>query len=413
MTTAQPTRPAAHFPVAQACDARGTSPHDSSNERQPRPRGPAVTRAIAFTAALVGALAGCGGGGSDSGTPFAAIPASSAPASPALAGGGSPDAPSADDGSSTTPTPRTLVIDLDGATYSAVQSGIAAGKLPNLAQLSVRLAYSGGIAGTPGQQPTLDTPGWATLLTGSWASRHQVLSDAPRQAPHAGTVFQIARAANTGMNGAAVASGGLAQLLTSDHDSGSLDALSDCSRDASATDCVTVQAAQFIASDYGTVLAQYHAAKDAALDFGLGSTQYTGVLATLDKAVGALVAAAAKRRNSRWLVVVTGNHGLSANSQDDGLPLVPESSTFIGLNQAANIATKGVGAAVPAKLGDLYAYASIADIAPTVLGYLNALPGAKNYAMDGAQLVGAQPVSQLSASVGNNNSADANVQLTW
>ena len=400
--------------ATQARHAHGCSTHKTSNPGASRQRAVELTRAFALTAALVAALGGCGGGSSAGGTALALPPAASTStttaASPPASGTPGGTAP---DGSPTPLAKRTLVIDLDGATYSAVQSGIAAGTLPNLTQLAVRLAYSGGVAGTPGQQPTLDTPGWATLLTGSWASRHQVLSDAPRQALHTGTLFQMARAGNTGMNGAAVASAGLAQLLSSDHDTGYLDSLTDCSGDAAATDCVTAQAAQLIGSDYATVLAQYHAAKDAALDFGLGSAQYTGTLATLDKAIGALVAATAKRQNDRWLIVVTGNHGLSTNSQDDGLPLVPESSTFIGLNQATNIGTQGVGAAVPTKLGDLYAYASLADVAPTVLGYLNALPAARLYTMDGARLIGTQPVSQLTASIGNNNSADANVVLNW
>lgn len=358
------------------------------------------TRTFALTTALVAALSGCGGG-SGSGGAALALPAPSSPAPT------SPEAPS------TPLANRTLVIDLDGATYAAVQSGIAGGTLPNLAKLEVRLAYSGGMAGTPSQQPTLDTPGWATLLTGTWASRHQVMSEAPKQAVRGATVFQLTKGRNTGPNGAVVASSGLAQLLSSDHDSGYLDSLTDCSGNATATDCVTTQATQLIGGDYATVLAQYHAMKDAALDFGLGSTQYAGTLAKLDKAVGTLVDATSKRPNTRWLVVVTGNHGLSANSQDDGLPLVPESSTFIGLNQPANMGTQGVGAALPQKLIDLYANASIADVAPTVLGYLGALPDAKTYALDGSPLTGAQAVSQLTASVADNNSSSASVVLNW
>jgi hypothetical protein len=347
----------------------------------------------------VAALSGCGGGSSGNAGLALPNPASPAPTTPEQ-----PSAPAAN---------RTLVIDLDGATYSAVQSGIAGGTLPNLAKLEVRLAYSGGMAGTPSQQPTLDTPGWATLLTGTWASRHQVMSEAPKQAVRGATVFQLTKGKNTGPNGAAVASPRLAQLLSSDRDSGYLDSLTDCSGNTTATDCVTTQATQLIGGDYTTVLAQYRAMKDAALDFGLGSTQYAGTLAKLDKAVGTLVDATAKRPNTRWLVVVTGNHGFSANSQDDGLPLVPESSTFIGLNQPANMGTQGVGAVMPQKLVDLYANASIADVAPTVLGYLGALPDAKTYALDGSPLTGAQAVSQLTASVADNNSSSASVVLNW
>jgi len=387
---------------------RAQPPHRSfpSAASAARQRVAAWLRTFALAATTAAVLSACGGGnGSSGGNAGPAAPAPDAPIA-AAPDGGTPDTPSS-------LTPRTLVIDLDGATYGAVQAGIAAGTLPHLAKLQVRPAYSGGVVGTPSQQPTLDTPGWATLLTGTWASRHEVLSEAPKQGLHAASMFQMTRAKSTGLNGAAVATTGLAQLLASDHEAGFLDALTDCSQDATATDCVTRQAAQWIAGDYSTVLAQYRAAKVAALDHGLASTQYAGTLAGLDQAVGALLAATAQRGASRWLVIVTGNHGLSANSQDDGLPLLPESSTFIGLNQPANIGTQGIGAALPQTLADLYAFPSIADVAPTVLGYLDALPPAASYALDGGRLLGAQPVSQLTATVAANNSSDANVVLTW
>uniref|UniRef100_UPI000D459CD1 hypothetical protein n=1 Tax=unclassified Variovorax TaxID=663243 RepID=UPI000D459CD1 len=385
-----------------------------SVERSPSPPLRAAARharAFVVTAALAATLGACGGG-SSGGAGVALLPpaASTPPPASSPATPATPDTPATPE---TPGTPRALVVDLDGATYSAVQAGIAAGTLPHLAKLDLRLAYSGGMAGTPSQQPTLDTPGWATLLTGGWASRHQVMSEAPRQAVRTATVFQAGKAKNTGASGAAVASAGLAQLLASDHDSGALDTLADCSADAGATDCVTAQATQLIGGGHAVVLAQYRAAKDAALDFGLGAAQYAGTLAKLDQAVGTLVDATSKRGNERWLVLVTGNHGLSANSQDDGLPLVPESSTFIGMNRPANIGTQGVGAAVPATLAALYANASIADVAPTVLAHLGALPPASAYAMDGAPLLGAAAVSQLAASVADNNAATASVVLKW
>ncbi|WP_183023039.1 alkaline phosphatase family protein [Variovorax sp. UMC13] len=367
-----------------------------------RPAWPSFARwrTLALAATLGAVLSACGGGsgGSGNGSPTPTPPTD--PAQPEL-----PGAPT---------VRRTLLIDIDGATYAAVQAGIANGSLPHLAKLEPRLAYSGGRVGTPSQQPTLDTPGWATLLTGAWASRHQVLSQAPKQVMRGPTLYQrLKQNDGTRQHGAAVASQGLAQLLASEHDSGNLDTLGDCSKDAMATDCVTTQAAQMIGGSYATVLAQYRAAKDAALDFGQNAPQYAGTLARLDQAVGTLVAETAKRGGERWLIVVTGNHGLSANSQDDGLPLLPESATFIGLNQPANMGADGVGAPLPQTLAELYAHASIADVTPTLLGYLDALPDTRRYVMDGARLLGAQPVSQLDATVLDNNSADVRVALGW
>lgn len=365
-----------------------------------RPARPPIARwrTQALAATLSAVLSACGGGGGGS----------NGDASP------TPTDPTQAEVPGTPTVRRTLLIDIDGATYGAVQAGIANGSLPHLAKLELRLAYSGGRVGTPSQQPTLDTPGWATLLTGAWASRHQVLSQAPKQVMRGPTLYQrLKQSDGKGQHGAAVASQGLAQLLASEHDSGNLDTLGDCSKDAAATDCVTAQATQMIGGSYTTVLAQYRAAKDAALDFGQNAPQYAGTLARLDQAVGTLVAETARRGSERWLIVVTGNHGLSANSQDDGLPLLPESATFIGLNQPANIGADGVGAPLPQTLAELYAHASIADVTPTLLGYLDALPDAPGYAMDGARLLGAQPVSQLSASVLDNNSPDVRVALNW
>ncbi|MFM0641242.1 hypothetical protein PQQ63_31565 [Paraburkholderia metrosideri] len=354
---------------------------------------------IALTIAMAGTLTACNGG------PTTNPSTGNTPAN---------DPPAPGSNQSTGPVvSRTLVIDLDGATYSAVKAGIVAGTLPNLAKLQIQLAYSGGMSGTLGQQPTLDTPGWATLLTGTWAARHQVMSDAPRQTPHSESVFQMARASSTGLNGVAAASSGLAQLLSADHSAGYLDSLADCSGDATASDCVTSQAVQMIDNGYTTIVAQYHAVEDAAIDYGLGASQYSDTLTQLDKSVGALVAETAKEPNSQWLVVVTGNHGLSANSQDDGLPLVPESTTFIGLNQSANNGSGTNNAAVPTTLSGLYAFPSIADVTPTLLAYLNEVPSATSYAMDGGELLGVQPVSQLLATVNNNNSSSASVALNW
>jgi hypothetical protein len=171
-----PHAAAAHAPALRKASNRTGAPR----------RAATWTRLFALTATLAAVLAGCGGGSGGGSALVLPPPASGAPAAPP------PDAPTGPVAN------RTLVIDLDGATYAAVQAGIAGGTLPNLGKLEVRLAYSGGMAGTPGQQPTLDTPGWATLLTGGWASRHQVMSQAPRQVVRGATVFQMAKGKNTG-----------------------------------------------------------------------------------------------------------------------------------------------------------------------------------------------------------------------
>nr|WKF57219.1 hypothetical protein HUO10_001698 [Paraburkholderia busanensis] len=363
---------------------------------------------MACALALVGALgataslSGCGGvsqsadGSTGTGTSAGNTSGSTPGNGAADTSTGTPTGPAAK---------KMLLVELDGVTYSALNAGIAAGTLPNLAKLTVAPAYSGGVNGTLAQQPNLDTPGWASILTGTWADRHQINSDAPNQASHSPTVFQMLKTAGFGTMGAAVDSTGLAALLTPDQNAGNLNTLVNC---ASVDACVTQNGVSMIDNGYALVVAQYHSAQDAALNAGLSSSNYASTLTQLDGALGTLVAETAKRSNENWLVVVTTSHGLNAAGGTDGLPLPLESTSFIGLNQAPNARLGNTTA--PTTMAALYTRASIADITPTLLAYQNALPVPANYALDGGQLIGATPVSQLLGTTGSDN---ASLVLKW
>lgn len=313
---------------------------------------PGLLKALAV-ATLSATLAACGGSGTGNG-PEA-----------------EPETPVNPDKPDTPNTRHALIINLDGATYQAVQQGIAAGSLPNLAKLHVQLAYSGGVAGTPSQQANLDMPSWASLLTGTWANRHGVVSTATDQVLRQNSLFYTEQ---KGQNAAAVASKGLAHLLKPDHDAERLHQLADCSTQTVTLSCVSSQALTMIEGDYRKVLVQYRSAKDAALDFGIESPDYRATLSKLDKEIGTLLDAAAKQKDREWLVIVTGNHGLSEHGQDNGLPLLPQSTTFLAMNQAVNTGEHGIGASVPATLPELYQYNSLVDVAPTIQRYLDKLP---------------------------------------
>lgn len=352
---------------------------------------PGLLKALAV-ATLSATLAACGGSGTGNG-PEA-----------------EPETPVNPDKPDTPNTRHALIINLDGATYQAVQQGIAAGSLPNLAKLHVQLAYSGGVAGTPSQQANLDMPSWASLLTGTWANRHGVVSTAADQVLRQNSLFH---AEQKGQNAAAVASKGLAHLLKPDHDAERLHQLADCSTQTVTLSCVSSQALTMIEEDYRKVLVQYRSAKDAALDFGIESPDYRATLSKLDKEIGTLLDAAAKHKDREWLVIVTGNHGLSEHGQDNGLPLLPQSTTFLAMNQAVNTGEHGIGASVPATLPELYQYNSLVDVAPTILRYLDKLPPAADYKLDGSSLLGPQAVTSLQATVLDNHSATVAIKLDW
>jgi hypothetical protein len=365
-----------------------------------------LTCAVVMSLALAVALTGCfdGSGSSDS----------SAAATPPDSSTGTDSPPGTDDTPTGPGTNRALIIGLDGVTYNAIQAGIADNSLPNLAKLKVSVAYSGGTPGGLTQQANLATPGWATVLSGNWANSHQVTSDASGLSIQGGSLFEMLKAKASAVNGAAVASPNIAGLMKTQHDSAALDTLYDCSGDATADDCVTKQTLGLIDGAYTTVVAQYHAATDVALGFGTGSSSYANAVKKLDAALGTLMAETAKKPNDKWLVVLTSAYGLGTTGSADGLPLLPESTTFVALNQGFNDAA-GVNAVPPATLSALYAYPSIADITPTVLTYFNATPAAAAYTMYGSELIGDLGISQLNValSTGNFNQPTANATLTW
>jgi hypothetical protein len=298
-----------------------------------------------------------------------------------------------------------LLVELDGVTFNTLSQGISAGTMPNLAKLHIAPAYSGGVNGTLGQQPNLDTPGWATILTGTWADRHQINSDAPNQALQAPTAFQTLKTVNTGKFGVAADSSALAALLAADQNAGNVATVTSC---AGVDSCVTQNGISMIDNGYSLVMAQYHSAEDAALNTGLGSSNYANALVQLDNALGSLEAEVGKRRNENWLVLVTSSHGLNAAGGTDGLPLPLESTSFIGMNQQPN--ARLANSVAPTTFPALYADASIADVTPTLLAYMGALPTAATYAFDGGELIGDTPVSQLSGITGSDN---VSLVLNW
>lgn len=77
---------------------------------------------------------------------------------------------------------RVLVIGIDGCRPDALRQQVDSGNAPNIAGLVANgtvtwNAYAGGTLGTSTQQPTISGPGWASILTGTWTNRHNVVSN--------------------------------------------------------------------------------------------------------------------------------------------------------------------------------------------------------------------------------------------
>ncbi|CAG2147079.1 hypothetical protein LMG31506_03542 [Cupriavidus yeoncheonensis] len=332
-------------------------------------------------------------------------------------GAQAPAAAPAESGNTPSPAPaasKVLLIGVDGATYEQVQGAILRHELPNLAQLNLVPAATGGMPGTITAQPTLDAPSWATVLTGTWANRHGVTDDTGAVAPRAPSVFRYFRTGATAGTqlGGAISSAVVSPLLTGERDAGAVDTLVDC---ANADSCVTQNSVKLVQSGYGLVFAQYSAPALAAESDGFGAGSYTTALAGFDQALGQLLAAVAERRktqpNEDWLVMVTTSHGLDATGATTSVPTVENRTAFIALNKPLNPALASSGTTAPVTPADLSALPTEADIAPTLLAHAGIAIDASANRFDGMPLNGTGAgVRAIRMAVGRYNDS---IALTW
>ncbi|MDQ0610375.1 hypothetical protein QFZ83_004546 [Variovorax sp. W1I1] len=348
------------------------------------------------------ALAACGGGG-DGGASF---PLVNVP--PANGGGSNPPASGTNQGKS---GPKALVVEIDGLTHAALRHAMAQNKVPALQSLRVAPTWTGGANGTPSEQRTTDGPGWATLLTGTWVTRHGVRWDTADQridAKLAPSIFALAKQNKAaGYKTASVTANALYPRLLA-NESGTVDGAVDC---AGADACVTERTAQFIDAGYDLTVAQY-GAPAAAADSGLKSDAYQRAISDTSAAVGRLLARIAQRTandaKEDWLVILTTGHGLDAFGTASGLQAIDNKTIFIASNKTLAV-LPGTGTAAPADTA-LLQLAAATDIAPTVLRHLGALPSSEAYNFNGQALQAATSLRNLFAKAG----ADKNsIELSW
>ena len=342
-------------------------------------------------------LAGCGGSDDDSEDTSAPT---TPPTQPPVT---EPDQTRAD---------KVLFIGVDGLTYDAMRRGVADRSLSNIGQLTVTRAWTGGVTGAPTQQPTLPAPGWATLLTGQWADQHGVRFSEQAQPIKTPTLFQRVKSTRPeARTAAAFNSSVVAGLLAKDRDDGRLQALTDC---AGGDDCVATQARDRIAEGYDVVVAQFGAPARVASESGFGGA-YDTAIRQADSAIGELTKQIADRKadhpGENWLVVVASSYGLTQNGVVDSRPFSSTKTIVLAANQPSLLGGNADDAVVDGLWdNNWYALPSAADVAPTVLEHLGALPPAAGYDMAGTSLSDTLVLRNLSARTAINNKS---VTLSW
>ncbi|HZZ10048.1 MAG TPA: LamG-like jellyroll fold domain-containing protein [Paraburkholderia sp.] len=314
-----------------------------------------------------------------------------------------------------TPSQKALVIGVSGVQYAALQQAIAQSKAPNLARLAIVPALAGGINGTMTQQATLAGPGWASVLTGTWANRHGVRNDYAGQAIQADTLFKRIKQAGPYKTAAFDSWSTLNALLAPAIAAGYVDTAVNC---AGVDTCVIDAASKSISGGSADlVFANLSGPATVAASSGLQG-DYSNALTAADQKIGQLLAAVSARQsqsgvNENWLVMVTTDEGLDATGTESGLPLLSNETAFIGSNQpltaAGTITAPGTIAAAPT-LAQLAVGATQADITPTVLGWFAVQPDPATYAMDGATLLNQSAPRALSSTPGADQ---VSLALSW
>jgi len=223
---------------------------------------------------------------------------------------------------------RAVLVSWDGAKPTALKALLAEGRLPVLARLKRRGAWTFSARTVV---PSLTLPSHTSMMTGVGPSRHGISWNSykpERGAVGVQTIFEVAKAA--GLRSVLVAGKEKFKHLVKPGAPDRFEWVEDSARAAALT------AVRLLAEEHpDLVVLHLRPADDAGHDFGWGDTatgappspQYLEALAECDAATGVLVEAL--RRDRRWeetLVIVTadhGGHGDTHGSLSDDDMLIP------------------------------------------------------------------------------------------
>jgi predicted AlkP superfamily pyrophosphatase or phosphodiesterase len=274
---------------------------------------------------------------------------------------------------------KVLVIGLDGTRWDKLQAVIAAGRAPHLAGLIRRgigapteLAYS------PPDAFTVSEVGWSTIAAGVNPDKHKVtgpvnmdpdqatknghpdfLSRIEELAPRLHT-FSVTDWGNLGLH----QSGGpiFSDAIDTKHATAAADTEASYDQEDQKDADAAVAILRSGRQDAGFVY--FGLVDEVAHAQGSATTAYTDAIATTDRRVGQVLAAA-----RGWTIIVTTDHG----QQDLPFGAVTSHGGPSALERTSFVIATGPGIAPDPRLGR----ARVVDVHPTVLARVG-LPGARD-----------------------------------
>ena len=296
-------------------------------------------------------------------------------------------------------TRKALFVIVDGISADTIESTYT----PNLDAIAQSHGYTrstvGGEIGTPSESPTISAVGYNSLLTGTWANKHNVYSNAIK-APNYDywDIFRILKHARqdaytalfstwednrTGLLGEGLLQAGGHKLdyafdgLEKDEQRFPHDKNSDyIEKIDSAVVADAARVLQARGPDLSWVYLQH--TDDIGHRFG-DSPEFTAAIELMDSKLGQLWRAVQKRQqehNEDWIVIITTDHGRDAETgKHHGGQSARERSTWIVTNSAYTT-------------DHFQQLPSIVDILPSILEHLAVeAPAAVSAEFDGASFI--------------------------
>ncbi len=293
--------------------------------------------------------------------------------------------------------PKTLIIGMDGVQLQYYEQLGADTHLKK--RMLHNKAYAGGISGRASEQATISGPGWMTLLTGVWANKHGVISNAGslRVDPEFPSLFKRLRDAlpNAYLSSIVNWSPINTAFLLEDAQGSNV-------RESGLTDeQVTLRTLEILEStpaDFTFI--QLDDPDEVGHASGFGPA-YQFALREADNRLGRLLdkvkARAYKNPQENWLVIVCTDHGRDYEGTGHGGMTEQEKTVFIASNKSLNeeLNQPSIPEDNPGP-NNLYGYAAQTSVAPTVLRHmgLDLLP---EWRLDGTPLLGATGVRKARA----------------
>lgn len=309
---------------------------------------------------------------------------------------------------------KALLIGIDGLQYEQLKQAIGAGKAPFMGQFHPHMSYTGGIASTATQQPTLSGPGWATVLTGAWVNRHKIGSNDSGLRNKTDSLFKLISLSSPTRHSASIVSWNpINDNFIDDINAGFIELGVKCGGD---DQCVTDRTAQELRTgNFDFIFVHLDQPDGAGHENGFGP-HYQAAITRVDAQVGQIVAALEQRERDNpdedWLVILTTDHGRRPpDGFDHGEQSRSEKTTFIGLNKPANEQlNQPITDPINPGFEGLYGYADEADITPTILEHMGINLDSERHVIDGVPLIGPVGVRQLTTTL---NTANRSVRLQW